>query len=118
MTNRPFSWLAAVVLACSFGAAPVSAHPEGHGPINIPVSKEIASQLALSEVIRLSMEGKIDQSWRNNANQQSADLRELDGARQWIVIFQNPGEFEASKRTLYVFLSEYGDYIAANFSGK
>lgn len=116
--KRPFAWLAVLALACSLNVAIVEAHPGGHGEMNIPVSSEIATQIALQQMMRLSMEGTIDKSWRENGQMKSADLRELNGAKQWVVIFKNSTEFDAAKHTLYVFLSEYGDYIAANFSGK
>jgi hypothetical protein len=102
----------------SLGSASVSAHPEGHGKVNIPVSAEIARKLAAAQVSRLSLEGKVDKSWQNHATPQGAEVRTAKGHKEWVVTFQNTTEFDASKRTLYVFLTESGDYIAANFTGK
>lgn len=41
-----------------------------------------------------------------------AEARTVEGHEEWVVTFQNATEFDASRRTLYVFLTESGDYIA------
>lgn len=101
------------VLALLSGAVAL-AHP-GHGDA---ISREVAIQRASAEMSRLVQAGKLDHSWTLSSSLKSAELREKQGTKEWAVIFGNEKAPNDTERTLYVFLTEQGEYLAANFSGK
>jgi hypothetical protein len=102
-------------LICLFAiAAPASGHP-GHGAA---ISREAAIQRGSAEISRLVSAGKLEASWKAAATVQSAELRESGRAKEWKLTFANAQASKESERTLYVFLSEIGEYLAANFTGK
>lgn len=96
-------------------ASVAAAHP-GHGK---PISQEDAVKRAGAEITRLADSGKLDKSWTVDAKLRSAEARTVSkGAKEWALVFSNEKATEADKRTLYVFLSETGEYLAANFTGR
>ena len=46
-----------------------------------------------------------------------AEVRERPSGKEWVVSFRNDQEPVRAKRTLYVFLTEAGEYKAANYTG-
>jgi hypothetical protein len=90
------------------------AHP-GHDKA---ITREQAMQRANAEIGRLAESGKLDKSWTVNARLQSAELRTAGTGKEWALIFSNEKAGEADKKTLYVFLSDTGEYLAANFTGR
>ena len=103
--------LAIIVVSLLAGFA-AQAHP-GHGSA---VSEDEAVRLALAQVKRLVEDEKLDKSWALKAKLQEVELRQYDGAAEYAVVFFNP-EAGGEKATLYVFITETGDYVAANFTG-
>lgn len=106
------SALFAVFAACASG--PLIAHP-GHGD---PITKNAAVQRASSEINRLVEAGKLDKSWKLKAALQSAELGPKAESKEWTVVFSNSESSKDGEKTLYVFLTEQGEYLAANFTGK
>jgi hypothetical protein len=68
---------------------------------------------ATVKVKSLVESGKLEKSW--------GDV-EADGAStkndEWVVTYKNDKASDAAKRTLYMFFSLDGTYIATNFTGK
>jgi hypothetical protein len=102
------------VVTFAAGAPAALAHP-GHDE---PITKDAAMQRASSEVTRLVTAGKLDKSWKLGAALQSAELRSTAKGKEWAVTYANPQAPNEAERTLYVFLSESGEYLAANFTGR
>lgn len=103
----------AALLLSGFAVA-AGAHP-GHGD---PISQEQAVQRATAQIDRLVSSGKIEKSWKMAATLKTAALREKGEDREWALTFVNPQASQEQQRTLYVFLSETGEYLAANFTGR
>lgn len=108
----------ALILGLSATAVPAFAHPGGHGEevTTIPV----ANAEAKAKTVVDTMIGRdiLEASWRG-LNPVSSNLREGDtGGLEWVVVFKNPAAKDPAKRTLYVFLSSDGFYLAANHTGK
>lgn len=91
-----------------------SAHP-GH---DAAISEDEAVRLASVNVDRLVAAGKLDESWKLNVQLNTVERREYDGVFEYVVIYTNAKVKDQAKSTLYIFISDMGDYIAANFSGK
>ena len=61
--------------------------------------------------------GTLDMSW---SNIKPSVIEIIDGAKgkEWRLRFDNPTAPDSSKRSLYMFFSLPGNFIAANYSGK
>jgi uncharacterized cupredoxin-like copper-binding protein len=107
----------AAILAVVAPAIPAFAHPGGHGEETVTISRANAEAKAKTIVETMISRGLLEASWKG-LNPSSADLREgASGGLEWVVTFKNPAAKVAAKRTLYVFLSNDGIYLAANHTG-
>ena len=61
--------------------------------------------------------GKIDKSWQAI---KPASFEQVDGQRgkEWKVTFNDPAAADKAKETLFMFFTQQGNFIAANFTGK
>ena len=123
-------------LICSLFAAaaltsPALAHPpgedgeDGHARVYRPPAAEApravfsaaAAQAKARAVVDTMIQRKVvGPNWRGVAPA-AASVRDKGGAKEWVVTFRNPKERVRAKRTLYVFLTEMGEYKAANHTG-
>jgi hypothetical protein len=109
---KPFfsNIIAGIVITFSFSQA--FAHADhslkGEGPIKL---------MAEMKVDDMAAKGKIDSSWKG-AKAKAVNQRENKKTKEWVVIFSNSTEADESKKTLYVFYTLRGEFVAANFSGK
>ena len=109
---------AALVLGLAAPAFPAFAHPGGHGEETVTIPRANAEAKARTVVDTMIGRDILEASWRG-LSPASADLREGGtGGLEWVVVFKNPAAKDAAKRTLYVFLSSDGIYLAANHPGK
>lgn len=97
-------------------APPLAAAHPGHGLEMEMSPRELALSSAVYVVDTMVSRGAIDPSWRE-IEPSEALLRQRDGAPEWVVTFRNPGVRDPAHRTLYVMLSQTGEYIAANYTG-
>lgn len=81
------------------------------------IDKLEAEQKARLIVDKLVEKNKLAPSWKNASLQLSLKKR-FRTEPEWVVSFENKTVKDPGKQTLYIFLSETGAYIAANFSGK
>lgn len=102
------------ILAALHICGPATAHP-GHGDA---ITRETAIQRASTEINRLADAGKLAKTWKVRAQLQTAELRDKGSGKEWALTFSDDAATDPKQRTLYVFLSETGEYIAANFSGQ
>jgi hypothetical protein len=72
---------------------------------------------AMYVVERLVDRGVVDPSWRG-IEPSNANLRQRNGATEWLVTFRNDAIANEEQRTLYVMLTQGGVYLAANYSGE
>jgi len=92
-------------------------HDHGHGHSHEPVNQQQAEANASRVVATLVQRGVIEESWKGVAVKR-AEQKEFGGRMEWVVSYNNDAVSEPEKRTLYIFLSLAGEYIAANYSGK
>lgn len=93
-------------------AQPAQGH--SHGPV---ISEDEAKAVATGVVSGLVESGKIDKGW---GTQTVATITQeaFDGHLEWVVTFQNDAIEDQGKRTLYVFLTLGGEYLASNYTGE
>ena len=123
--------LICTLFAAAMATSPVLAHPPGedgeHDAMSRfrappaeqpkPVFSSAAAETKARAVVGTMVDRKIvGASWRTVAPA-SVATRERAGSKEWVVTFRNPKERARAKRTLYVFLSESGEYKAANHTG-
>lgn len=84
-----------------------------HGPI----TGEAATTKATEKVKQLIEAGKLEKSW-STAKATGVTQKTFSKGPEWVVTFVNDQISDKTKQTLYVFYSQDGHYLAANFSGK
>ena len=86
-----------------------------HG--NKPASPETVISCAQQRKEILIKKGKIDQSWETVEQDK---VEQVDGkkGKEWLVTFKDPNVEDKAKETLYMFFTQTGNFIAANFTGK
>lgn len=62
-------------------------------------------------------QGTTEASW-SDVEPKSVEIIEGTKGQEWRVLFENKAVSEPSKRTLYMFFTLPGNFIAANYSGK
>lgn len=96
-------------------------HGHGHSHGQVPAAVEVnQSQAEVVATLRKGMlinKGKIDKSWRS-VKVATAEKKKNGDQYEWLITYKNDQIKEATKKTLYIFISSTGDYIAANFTGK
>ncbi len=106
-----------IILTSLFFSTSVVAHSDHKHGAKKEVSELKIKATVLSEVSRLVSKKKLEESWKK------AEVKELVkkkfGARdEWVATLTNDQVSDKNKSTLYVFINLYGDFIAANFTGK
>jgi len=89
----------------------------GHSHSHGPVSSDEAINRASKKVNYLAKAGKIDASWSTIKKAASAEKKTFSKGTEWVITFKNDKLSDASKRSLYMFFSLDGHYIAANYTG-
>ena len=112
--------LITAVFISVFLVAPVYAgggHEHSHdgGHSHGPVSVDEVMKKADKKVKALIKAGKVDKSWAGN--KASAEKKRFKNAEEWVVSYNNAAMKDEGKRTLYLFFSLNGRYIAANYTG-
>jgi len=116
--------IARIVLLIMIGAfafnaacpATSSAHSDGeHLATAIKESEAVAA--ALKYMKELVEKGKIEKSWEE-VDKGTGKIKQFGKKHEWVVTLKNSQAKNASKGTLYFFLTLKGGYIAANFTGK
>ena len=109
-----------LILIIALFASPAiagSGHDHGHSHAHEAISSDKAISLAAKKIQQLVESGKISASWAK-INTDQAEKKTFSHDPSWLVAFKNDKISDASKQTLYVFLSMEGHYIAANYTGQ
>ena len=86
-----------------------------HG--NAPAKESVVVGCAREQINKLVADAKIEMSWKT-ATLDKAETVEGKNMKEWKLTFKNPAALEANKKTLYVFFTLTGNFIAANFTGR
>jgi len=107
--------ISTVLLVSSlFFVSPVIVHAHGSGgQSHGPISRSEVIKKSTEKVKSLTESDKLDKSWAG-ADAYDASTK----GDEWVVTYKNDKESDSAKRTLYVFFSLDGVYIATNFTGK
>ena len=82
-----------------------------------PVTAEQAEAVAEKTVQSLVNNKQLADSWKTSKKQPIAQ-KETRYGKVWVVVFTNENEKGEAKRTLHVFIDEFGNPISANHEGK
>ncbi|MCU7839810.1 MAG: hypothetical protein KZQ94_10600 [Candidatus Thiodiazotropha sp. (ex Troendleina suluensis)] len=110
---RMYKMVMLIVMAMSLMSFSVLA---GSGHSHAPVDKEKASILATRIVSSLANRDVIEKSWQT-VEITEIEVKAFKGGKEWVATFNNPSISDPEKRTLYVFLTLSGEYLAANYTG-
>ena len=110
--------ITAILYLFSLGAIAGPGHDHDHSAHPHPdITQTQAEAAAIKNLTRLADKGKIDKSWLT-IKPSKIEKKEFSGKSEWVAVFNNSTATDPAKQTLYIFLSNSGDYIAANHSGK
>ena len=87
-----------------------------HGHSHAPATQSQAETVASEIVMQLAEKSKIDASWKSVKIEKSLKKKFGDNL-EWVVSFKNEKITDPDKKTLYIFLTLGGEYIAANYTG-
>jgi len=102
----------------------VSSH-EGHNShgggnpykeFGIPIEENQAVDFSSSIINKLVDNKKLSDSWLNVVHVKT-EKKVFKVDPEWVVSFRNERE-KGDKEIIYIFLSQYGDFLGANFTGK
>jgi hypothetical protein len=82
-----------------------------------PTAEATVIQCATQRKDYLFKEGKLDKSW-GAVKHSSIDYVAGKKGQEWKVSFNNPAATDQTKKTLYMFFTPPGNFIAANYTGK
>lgn len=107
-------------LGSSLVFAPQAQAAEGskchfHG--NKPAAQAVVSDCATQRRDALVKSGKLDASWQAVKPEK---IEVIDGkkGKEWKLTFNNPAVVDKTKSSLFMFFTETGNFMAANFTGK
>ena len=106
-----------LMLMLMFGATSIYAgtgHDHGHS--HDPISASDAQTKASQKVKQMVDAGKIDPTWVE-AKSDKVYQKDYGHGPEWVVTFKNDKVSDKSKQTLYIFYSQDGHYLAANYDG-
>lgn len=105
-----------ISLTFTFFTGPVNAHMD-HDAKPVTINEEQAATVASYHIKRLVKAGTIDTLWQT-VEAQGAVLERRNSRYSWIISFVNPQQEDDAQKTLYIFLSNSGYFLAKNFTGK
>ena len=88
-----------------------------HGAPREPVSQQQAEQTANQIVATFVGKGTIEKSW-SNTKVEKAEQKQFGDSLEWVIIYKNETVSDPEKRTLYVFMTLGGEFVAANYTGE
>ena len=88
-----------------------------HGAPSEPVTQQQAEQTANQIVATFVDKGTIEKSW-SSAKVEKAQQKQFGDSLEWVISYKNESVSDPEKRTLYIFMSLAGQYLAANYSGE
>ncbi|MFC4159676.1 DUF6488 family protein [Chitinimonas lacunae] len=112
------SWkclIASSVLALTTVTANAHGSHGSHGD-EAPLTKESAATHGNQIVQQLIQDKKLPASWQKLTPSEVTN-KQLFKGRMWVITYTNPQEKNAAKKTLYVFIDEFGNYVDANHTG-
>ena len=82
-----------------------------------PAAEATVLDCAAQRKEALIKSGKLDASWKSIAPDK---VETVDGkkGKEWKISYRNPAAPDKGKKTLFMFYTLPGNFIAANFSGK
>ena len=111
--------LAALTLCTALWAPTTWADPGGschfHG--KKPAAEATVSGCALQRKDALVKSGKLDASW-SAVKPEKIEIVEGKKGKEWKATFKDPAAKDKTKETLYMFFTQPGNFIAANFTGQ
>lgn len=87
-----------------------------HGHSHEAISGTEAQIKASQKMHQLVKSGKIDATW-SEVKTGSIAQKDFGHGPEWVITFKNDKVKDVSKQILYLFYSQDGHYIAANFDG-
>ena len=112
---KPLPLLFLLIFSLSF-VSETSAH-SNHHHAKKKVSQTTINSKAQKHIEVLIKKKKLPSSWRK-ATLLSSEKKRFKGRIEWLITFRNANAPDNAKKVLYMFFNVYGNFLAANFTGK
>lgn len=109
--------LVTFVVILTLGLNPLYAHGDGHKHSSVKINEIKAKKIAVRQVKKYTLNGKIDKSW-DNAKIANVKQQTYQSMPEWVFTFKNPKEPNPKQQSLYIFINQYGEMTGANFTGE
>ncbi len=100
-----------------FSSVALAGAGHDHGAPREPVTQQQAEQTANQILATFVGKGVIDKSW-DTSKVEKAERKQFDSNLEWVVSYKNESISDPQKRTLYIFMTLAGEYLAANYTGE
>lgn len=110
----PILLVSSLLFIVPVSASAGTGHDHGHS--HEAISGTEAQNKASQKVHQLVKAGKIDATW-SELKTGSITQKDFGHGPEWVITFTNDKVKDTTKQTLYLFYSQDGHYIAANFDG-
>ena len=100
-----------------FSSTALAGAGHDHGEAREPVTQQQAEKIASQVLSTFASKNNIDQSW-NNIKVDKSEKKSFSDNLEWVVSYKNEAVSDPEKRTLYIFLTLGGGFIAANYTGE
>lgn len=92
-------------------------HHHGYGHSHGPVTRIDAEHRAVKMLTRFVNQEKLELSWLD-AQVIKTERRIFNGRPEWVTSFTNKKIEDPEQRTLYIFMTLTGEYVATNYTGE
>jgi len=92
-------------------------HDHGHSHSQKVMTKASAQKKAIKAMTKLVEDNKVEKSWLN-APILNIEKKKFHDNLEWVISFKNDKVKDASKQTIYIFVSQNGYITGANFTGE
>lgn len=100
-----------------FSSVTLAGEGHDHGTPREPVTQQQAEQTASKIVATFVGKGVIEKSW-SASKVEKAEQKQFSDNLEWVVSYKNETVSDPEKRTLYIFMTLAGEYLAANYTGE
>ena len=100
-----------------FSSVTLAGSGHDHGHSHEPVNQQQAEQTASQVLATFVGKGVLEKSW-GDIKVDKAEQKQFGDNLEWVVSYKNETASDPDKRTLYIFMTLAGEYLAANYTGE
>lgn len=88
-----------------------------YSQMGVPIQIKQAKEFSRYVIFRFIQSGRLEKSW-SESKLVEAKTQTINEEKEWVVSYNNPKEKDNKKKTIYIFLDEFGNPFSINFTGE